>query len=75
MAYYTLVTRDHAGATWFPQFGDYDKEAVVFEQDDYVTGSAMMKRSNTKIIKTKTVRRCDVDAAIAKLNQEHVELV
>lgn len=75
MAYYTLVTRDHAGAKWFPQFGDYDREAVEFEQDDYVHGSAGIKKINTKIVKTKTVRRSDVDAAIAKLNCETVDAI
>lgn len=71
MAYYTLATKEPDGR-WYPQFGDHDKEAVEFERDD-MTGRprgshGYVAKRDTKIIKTRTVRKADVDAAIAALN-------
>lgn len=73
MAYYTLVTRDHVGAKWCPKFGDKVRSVVVDEQDDYVDHD--YKRCNTKIVQSTTMHQRDIDAAIAKLNGETVEVI
>lgn len=65
--YYTLVTRDtETGFKWFPQFGDYDRETVESEQQDYVDHGT--RKADTKIVMSVSSKKRDVDAAITRLN-------
>lgn len=65
MAYFTLVTRNGEGSPFNPQFGDYDRETV--EQEMYDSYSNV-KRSDRKIIKTKTAAQHEINRAIVNLN-------
>jgi hypothetical protein len=62
--YYTLVTNED-GAGWAPQFGDYDREVVEAEQDDYCDGG--IPRRCTRIIKSGD-RQADIQAKVDELN-------
>jgi hypothetical protein len=61
--YFTLAVREDG--IWAPQFGDYDRETVEFELEDYLDHDH--KRRDLKIVKS-SVRPADVAAAIARLN-------
>ncbi len=61
--YFTLVIRDNG--IWGPQFGDYERWVVEEEANDSYSD---YRKADRKIIRT-SVRKRDVDAAIAKLNQ------
>lgn len=66
MAYYhTLITREDG--IWSPQFGDYDREVVAYEMDDF-TEYQGYARQDVKIIRTKTDAQSEIDALIADLN-------
>lgn len=65
--YYTLVVYDIEHKQWFNEFGDYDKDCVADEMDEYTNGYLDIKPKNVKIIKT-TDNQKDIDAAITKLN-------
>lgn len=64
-AYYTLAVREDG--RWTPQFGDYDRELVEFERQDYRDHGH--KARDLKIVTSIAGRRF-VEAAIAKLNAE-----
>lgn len=63
MAYFTLALCEDG--QWSPQFGDFDKECVEAEREEYRRD---YPAKALKIIKTKTARQADVNAAIASLN-------
>lgn len=67
MTYYLLVEKSEDGR-WSIQFGDKEKETVEFERDDMAEHRVAKK--NLKIIKAKSARQSDCDAAVAKLNGE-----
>lgn len=67
--YYTLVTRDwndgaKAMGPWTPQFGDYDREVVQDEREEYLNEYAA---SDLKIV-TSGDTQAEIDERIAKLN-------
>ncbi len=63
--YYTLAVRENG--YWSEQFGDWDKECVEVELDDYASGFRSFKKKDMKIIKTNG-KQASINAAIAKLN-------
>jgi len=63
-SYFTLVVREND--LWQPQFGDLDRETVEAEADDYFDHGT--GRKDMKIVRTKSVRQEDLNAAVAKLN-------
>lgn len=71
MAYYTLVTRETRTSSWTIQFGDHDKDTVVWERADTYQRDHLM--GNMKIIKTKSARQSEIDKAIAELNAKAVQ--
>ncbi|WP_448955737.1 hypothetical protein [Labrys neptuniae] len=68
--YHCLLTRQTVnifeGPQWFLEFGDYDRDAVEFEREEY-RHSFGYPAKNLRIITTSD-RQADIDAAIAKLN-------
>lgn len=73
MPYYTLLERDPRiqPTGWYPQFGDYDRKAVVFEMDEYRRAASLVsasRRPHYTIVRTETAGLDDVTAAIARLN-------
>ena len=65
--YFTLVVYDIEHKQWFNEFGDYDKECVADEMDDYIHGYLDIKPKHVKILKTSDNQK-EIDAAITKLN-------
>lgn len=63
--YHTLLVRE--GGIWAPQFGDYDRETVEAERDDYRDHDH--KAKDLKIVTTKTTRQAEIEAVVAKLNK------
>lgn len=69
MAYYTLLVRDNNKDYWITAFGDYDKETVEFERQDYIESyHGFYNKKNTKIVKTRTARQSEIDNVLKKLN-------
>ena len=66
MAYYTLLTRLTKFEPWEIAFGDYDKECVQSELDDY--RDHWYEKQNLRIVKTKTARQSEIDEIVRKLN-------
>jgi hypothetical protein len=64
--YYTLAER--IAGLWCIQFGDYDKDTVQAELDDYVD-SGNSKRKHLRIV-TSAGTQAAIIAAINKLNAE-----
>lgn len=60
--YHTLAIREDG--RWAPQFGDYDKDAVLQERED---SYGETKRRDWRVITTGD-KKADIDAAIAALN-------
>jgi hypothetical protein len=71
--YFSLAVRyrwEEAGvehSRWSPEFGDYDREVVEGEYDDY--RSRDFKARDLKIIATGE-KQADINAGIAKLNNK-----
>lgn len=61
--YHTLCTLEDD--RWCAQFGDYDLDTVVDEQDDMVQGGR--RRRDTYVITTEDTQQA-IDEAIADLN-------
>ena len=74
MAYFTLIVRRRPvdGDTqpsmmqWGVEFGDYDRDCVAFEQIEFRATNG--REFLTKIIRTKSARQSDIDAAVAAEN-------
>lgn len=70
--YYTLAIRwtDEPGAKFCPEFGDYDREVVA---DEGISAKEQAifegRKIACRIIRTRD-HQDDINAAIAKLNQE-----
>lgn len=64
MAYYTLLSRNDDNQ-WVIEFGDYSKENVQSELNDYRDQG--YKKKNLKIISTGTTQNA-INEAVAKLN-------
>lgn len=63
--YYTLVTLDDNDGYWKPQFGDYNRETVEYERDDYKDNGYSSRE--LKIIRTGD-KQADINEAVTKLN-------
>jgi hypothetical protein len=63
--YFTLCTRE-ADGVWSPQFGDYDKDCVRFELDDYAQHD--YKRKDLRIV-TSYDDQASINTAVAALNR------
>lgn len=63
--YFVLVLHDAEFNRWGVEFGDYDRECVQSELDDY-RDKGVAKRFLR--ILTTLDRQADIDAAVAKLN-------
>lgn len=61
--YYTLLIREDG--RWTIQFGDYDRDVVEQEAEDSYGDT---RKRDRKIIRT-SVRRADVEAHVAMLNE------
>lgn len=70
MSYFTLLSRTNKTSRWAIEFGDHDKECVQSELEDHVDHD--VKKSNLKIISTKTQRQSEIDLAVAMLNQKEM---
>lgn len=68
MAYFTLLTRFDDRRTWGIEFGDHDRGTVQTERDYYRDQGH--KAADLKIVKTRTARQREIDAAVAALNAE-----
>lgn len=66
--YYTMVVYDPEFKQWYNEFGDYDKECVAYEMDDYIHGFMDVKPKHIKILKTADNPN-SIQAAINKLNE------
>lgn len=64
MAYYTLCSLDIARGSWCPEFGDYDRETVEAELEEYRANGFL--KSHLKIVTTKTARQSDIDKALGR---------
>lgn len=61
--YFTLAVRE--GGIWGPQFGDYDREAVAAELDDYADHGTLKR--DMRIVKS-GAKAADISAKIAAMN-------
>jgi len=66
--YFTLLAKE-PNENWAPQFGDYDRETVEAERDEYKEsiGSTWPKGTKFSIISTAD-DQASIDACVAKLN-------
>lgn len=64
--YYSLLQREDG--KWSPQFGDYDRETVESERDDY--RDHFVKAKDLKIVTTQGHSWAAIQAVCAKLNAE-----
>ena len=64
--YFTLLEKNDAGL-WTIEFGAYDKADCKSELEDRLDHD--VRRKNLKIITT-GAKQAEIDAAVAKLNQE-----
>lgn len=62
--YFTLAVYENG--RWGPQFGDYDRETVKYELEDYVDQGH--RRKHLRIIETGN-KQVDVNAGIEALNK------
>jgi len=66
--YHTLLERSFDGAPWGIAFGDYDRETVDSERQEYRANGA--KASNLKMITT-GARQGEIDSAVSLLNAKY----
>lgn len=62
MTYFTLAVRE--GNAFFPDFGDYDREAVEYELETYLQD---YKRGELAIVRSSD-SQSDINAAVSRLN-------
>lgn len=72
MSYYTLAILQ--GSNWSQEFGDFDKETVEYELEDYlqqynIDTNTFYKKKELKIIKTNGTQKA-IETAIQKLNSK-----
>lgn len=66
--YYSLMVFENG--FWTQQFGDYDKETVIYERDDYL--DHYYRRKDLKIVVTSDEQK-DIEAAVDDLNGLNVK--
>ncbi len=71
--YYTLLARDGKTAPWSIQFGDYDRETVATERDDWAQSGTYLKR-DMMIVETGP-KQADFLAKVDHLNTVKVLIV
>lgn len=64
--YFTLLQRDPNDGQWGIEFGDYDRETVEAERDDYRDHGA--KARDLKIVTTANARTALINPIVAALN-------
>lgn len=64
--YWTLFERDEYGL-WWPQFGDYDRDAVEAERNDWVA-AGLSNPACLEVVSTPTDAQSDIDAAARTLS-------
>ena len=64
--YYTLIVRDDKNSPWGIYFGDYDRQCVKDEQNDFIDATDCAQ-GNTKIIKSSDDQP-SINTAVAALN-------
>ena len=65
--YYLLLSREPGDTVFFQQFGDFDRETVEFERDDFRDHGYLAK--DLRIVTAKSAKPADCDAAINLLNR------
>ncbi|MNZ81401.1 hypothetical protein D3C78_1000650 [compost metagenome] len=66
-AYYSLLSREDDASPWTIEFGDYDKECVESEKEEYRDKG--VKATNLKIIRTDDSQAA-INAKVAQLNSK-----
>jgi len=64
--YFTLLQRDPNDGKWGIEFGDYDRETVEAERDDYRDHGA--KARDLKIVRTDNARTSSIMPIVNALN-------
>jgi hypothetical protein len=64
-AYFTLITRDNPASNWVVEFGDWDRDVVLSERDDYRDHG--VKARDLKIIASDG-KQASIDAKVNLLN-------
>ncbi len=67
--YHTLLSREGFGFPWRIEFGDFDRETVDSERQEYRDNGA--KAANLKVITT-GARQGDIDSAVSLLNADYL---
>jgi len=68
MAYYTLLCRETKNDPWEIAFGDYDRNTVTEEAEEYSCHE--YQKQNLRIVTTRTARQSEIDTILRKLNHE-----
>jgi hypothetical protein len=66
--YFMLFVREDG--VWVPEFGDYERQIVVDEMEDYHHGYRNVKKKDMKVMRLASGKRLVVDAVQAALNSE-----
>lgn len=69
--YYLLLTRASATAPWTLEFGDYSRQVVAQERDDY-RDSTRARLTDTKLVSLPTDTQAAIDQALAAENARAV---
>lgn len=69
--YWTLACRDPDTGRWSPQFGDYDKNVVVQERDDYKDAGTYKPKDMVVVSHNDTPGALNIE--IERLNTYHKE--
>ena len=64
--YFTLLSREFVADAWCIEFGDFDRETVKAELQDYRDHGA--KKANLRIVATADATMDSINAAVAALN-------
>lgn len=64
-SYFTLATREDDGL-WYAQFGDYDRDVVKQELDDYADGGSY-RRKDMRVVVTGD-DQASVERGVRRLN-------
>lgn len=70
--YYTLLVRDSKSEPWEIHFGDYDRNVVSDERDDwcdhYDENNKRRQKNNTLIVTTSDESMAAINAKVTELN-------
>lgn len=64
--YFLLLARETPQAHWGIQFGDYDRETVTAERDEY---RGQYAARNLKIVTSNSARQSCCDYVVSRLNK------